>query len=72
MTEYELLEELIKELTYPTIEPHEFTVQELSKKAGISCQLMNDTVQGKLDAGIMKRRKVRNRSGRITYAYSKV
>ena len=71
MTEYELLEELAKELGLPDIEPDEVTAQSVADYTGCSWNKAAAVLKAKLAAGELTARQVRNKNGRIATAYRK-
>ena len=72
MTEYELLEELARELSLPEIEPDEVTAQLVADYTGCSWSTADRTLKDKEAAGLLTSRKVRMPSRRIATAYRKV
>lgn len=72
MTEYELLEELAKELGVPDIEPDEVTAQSLADYVGISWGTADRKLKEKLAAGELTKRQVRAQNGKIATAYRKI
>jgi DNA-binding transcriptional ArsR family regulator len=71
MTEYELLEELAKELGLPEIEPDEVTAQSVADYTGVSWSTADRTLKDKEAAGLLTSRKVRLPNRRIATAYRK-
>jgi hypothetical protein len=71
VTEYELLEELAKELGLPDIEPDEVTAQSVADYTGCSWNKAAAVLKAKLAAGELTARQVRNKNGRIATAYRK-
>ena len=71
MTEYELLEELAKELGLPEIEPDEVTAQSVADYTGVSWSTADRTLKDKEAAGLLTSRKVRLPNRRIAPAYRK-
>ena len=72
MTEYELLEELARELSLPEIEPDEVTAQLVADCTGCSWSKAAAVLKAKLAAGEVTSRKVRTPEGKIATAYRKV
>ena len=72
MTEYELLEELAKELGYPEIEDDEVTAQMVAEYTGCSWSKAAAVLKAKLAAGELTSRQVRTRNGKPATAYRKV
>ena len=72
MTEFELLEELAKELGLPDIEPDEVTAQSVAVYTGCSWSKASAVLKAKLAAGEVTSRKVRTPEGKIATAYRKV
>ena len=72
MTEYELLEELARELSLPEIEPDEVTAQLVADYTGCSWSKAASVLKAKLAAGELTSRKVRTPEGKIATAYRKV
>lgn len=72
MTEFELLEELAKELSLPDIEDDEVTAQLVANYTGVSWSTASRVLKDKLAAGELTERQVRNKNGRIATAYRKV
>ena len=72
MTEFELLEELAKELSLPDIEDDEVTAQSVADYTGVSWRKAAAVLKAKLAAGELTERQVRNKNGRIATAYRKV
>ena len=71
MTEYELLEELARELSLPEIEPDEVTAQSVADYTGVSWCRAAAVLKAKLAAGELTSRKVRTPEGKIATAYRK-
>ncbi len=71
MTEFELLEELAKELSLPDIEDDEVTAQLVADYTGVSWSTASRVLKDKLAAGELTERQVRNKNGRIATAYRK-
>jgi len=71
MTEFELLEELQKELGLPEIEPDEVTAQLVADYTGVSWSTADRTLKDKEAAGLLTSRKVRLPSRRVATAYRK-
>ena len=63
MTEYELLEELAKELGLPDIEPDEGTAQSVSDYTGCSWSKAASVLKAKLAAGELTALQVRTHYG---------
>ena len=72
MTEFELLEELAKELSLPDIEPDEVTSQFLADYTGVSWSTADRVLKDKEAAGLLTSRKVKLANRRIATAYRKV
>ena len=72
MTEYELLEELQKELGLPDIEPDEVTAQSVADYTGVSWSKASAVLKAKLASGELTARKVRTPQGKPATAYRKV
>ena len=72
MTEFELLEELARELSLPEIEPDEVTAQLVADYTGCSWSKASAALKAKLAAGEVTSRKVRTPEGKIATAYRKV
>lgn len=72
MTEFELLEELAKELGYPEIEDDEVTAQMVAEYTGIAWCTADRALKAKEQAGIVTSRKVKLPNRRIATAYRKV
>ena len=72
MTEFELLEELAKELGLPEIEPDEVTAQSVADYTGVSWSTADRTLKDKEAAGLLTSRKVKLPNRRIATAYRKV
>jgi len=71
MTEYELLEELQKELGLPDIEEDEVTAQLVADYTGCSWSKAAAVLKAKLAAGELTARQVRTRNGKPATAYRK-
>jgi len=71
MTEFELLEELAKELGLPEIEPDEVTAQSVADYTGCSWSKAAAVLKQKLADGLVTARKVRTRNGKPAVAYRK-
>jgi len=71
MTEFELLEELAKELCLPDIEPDEVTAQSVADYTGCSWGKAAAALKAKLSAGEVTARKVRTHNGKPVTAYRK-
>ena len=71
MTEYELLEELAKELSPPSLEEGEVTAQMVADYTGCSWAKAAATLKAKLAAGELTARQVRTQNGKIATAYRK-
>jgi len=71
MTEFELLEELAKELGLPEIEPDEVTAQLVADYTGCSWSKAAAVLKAKLAAGLVTSRQVRTRNGKPATAYRK-
>ena len=72
MTEFELLEELAKEIGLPNIEPDEVTAQSVADYTGCSWGKAAAVLKAKLASGEVTARKVRTRNGKPATAYRKV
>lgn len=72
MMEYELLEELARELSLPEIEPDEVTAQLVSDYTGCSWSKAAAVLKAKLAAGELTSRQVRTANGKPATAYRKV
>lgn len=72
MTEYELLEELQKELGLPDIEPGEVTAKMAADYTGVSWSTADRALKDKERTGLLTSRKVRLSNQRIAKAYRKV
>ena len=72
MTEFELLEELAKELGLPEIEPDEVTAQLVADYTGCSWRKAAAVLKTKLAAGLVTARQVRTQNGKPATAYRKV
>jgi len=71
MTEFELLEELARELSLPEIEPDEVTAQLVADYTGCSWSKASAVLKAKLAAGLVTARQVRTRNGKPATAYRK-
>jgi len=71
MTEFELLEELAKELCLPDIEPDEVTAQSVADYTGCSWNKAAAVLKAKLAAGELTSRQVRTVNGKPATAYRK-
>lgn len=71
MTEFELLEELAKELSLPDIEDDEVTAQSVADYTGVSWRTASRVLKAKLAAGELTARQVRTRNGKPATAYRK-
>ncbi len=71
MTEYELLEELAKELSLPSLEEGEVTAQMVADYTGISWSQAMRTLRAKEAAGALKSRKVKLPNNRVAMAWRK-
>jgi len=71
MTEYELLEELARELSLPEIEPDEVTAQLVADYTGVSWCKAAAVLKAKLAAGELTARQVRTQNGKQATAYRK-
>ena len=72
MTEFELLEELAKELGLPDMEKDEVTAQLVADYTGVSWSKASAVLKAKLAAGEVTARKVRTQNGKPATAYRKV
>ena len=72
LTEFELLEELARELSLPEIEPDEVTAQLVADYTGCSWRKAAAVLKAKLAAGEVPSRKGRTPEGKIATAYRKV
>ena len=72
MTEYELLDELYKELALPALEDDEVTAASVAEYTGVSWCKAAAVLKAKLAAGEVTSRKVRTPEGKIATAYRKV
>ena len=72
MTEYELLEELAKELCLPEIEPGEVTAQMVADYTGVSPSQAMRTLKAKEQAGVLKSRMVKMPNNHPARAFRKV
>mgnify|MGYP001181008611 CR=1 FL=1 len=72
MTEYELLEELARELSVPDIdETSEVTAQMLADYTGISCSQAMRTLRAKEAAKVLVSRRVKLPNNRVALAWRK-
>jgi len=71
MTEYELLEELAKELGLPEIEPGEVTAQMVADYTGVSNSQAMRTLKAKESAGLLKSRMVKMPNNHPARAFRK-
>ena len=71
MTEFELLEELAKELSLPSLEEGEVTAQMVADYTGCSWTKAAATLKAKLAAGELTSRQVRTQNGKPATAYRK-
>ena len=71
MTEFELLEELRKELGLPDITDDEVTAQSVADYTGCSWSKAASVLKAKLGAGELTSRQVRTRNGKPATAYRK-
>ena len=71
LTEFELLEELARELSLPEIEPDEVTAQLVSDYTGVSWSKAAAVLKAKLAAGELTARQVRTQNGKPATAYRK-
>lgn len=72
MTEYELLEELAKELGLPEIEPGEVTAQMVADYTGVSNSQAMRTLKAKESAGLLTSRMVKMPNNHPARAFRKV
>ena len=72
MTEYELLEELAKELCLPDIEADEVTAAMAADYTGVSTSQAMRTLKAKEQAGLLKSRMVKMPNNRPARAFRKV
>jgi hypothetical protein len=72
LTEFELLEELAKELGLPDMEKDEVTAQLVADYTGVSWSKASAVLKAKLASGEVTARKVRTRNGKPATAYRKV
>ena len=72
MTEYELLEELAKELSLPSIEEGEVTAQMVADYTGVSNSQAMRTLKAKESAGLLTSRMVKMPNNHSARAYRKV
>ncbi len=72
MTEYELLEELAKELYLPDIEADEVTAQTVAEYTGVSWSQAMRTLRAKESAGELTSRMVKLPNNHPARAYRKV
>jgi hypothetical protein len=71
VTEFELLEELARELSLPDVAPDEVTAQSVADYTGVSWSKAAAVLKAKLAAGELTARKVRTPEGKIATAYRK-
>lgn len=71
MTEFELLEELARELGLPDIAPDEVTAQSVADYTGCSWSKAAAVLKQKLAAGQLIARQVRTQNGKPATAYRK-
>ena len=71
MTEFELLEELAKELYLPPLDADEVTAQMVADYTGCSWAKAAATLKAKLAAGELTARQVRTQNGKPATAYRK-
>ena len=71
MTEYELLEELAKELSLPSLEEGEVTAQMVADYTGVSNSQAMRTLKAKETAGLLKSRMVKMPNNHPARAYRK-
>jgi GTP-sensing pleiotropic transcriptional regulator CodY len=71
MTDYELLEELARELSLPDIEPGEVTAQMVADYTGISWSQAMRTLRQKETAGVYVSRRVKLPNNRVAQAWRK-
>lgn len=71
MTEYELLEELAKELSLPSLEEGEVTAQMVADYTGVSNSQAMRTLKAKEAAGQLKSRMVKMPNNHPARAYRK-
>ena len=71
MTEFELLEELAKELGLPDIEPGEVTAAMVADYTGVSNSQAMRTLKAKEQAGVLKSRMVKMPNNHPARAYRK-
>ena len=71
MTEFELLEELAKELGLPDMEKDEVTAQSVADYTGCSWSKAAAVLKQKLADGLVTARKVRTHNGKPATAYRK-
>ncbi len=71
MTEFELLEELAKELSLPDIEDDEVTAQLVADYTGCSWRKAAAVLKAKLAAGELTARQVKTHNGKPATAYRK-
>ena len=71
MTEFELLEELAKELALPALEQGEVTAQMVADYTKISWSKAMRTLRAKEAAGALKSRKVKLPNNRVAMAWRK-
>ena len=71
MTEYELLEELAKELSLPSLEEGEVTAQMVADYTGVSNSQAMRTLKAKETAGLLTSRMVKMPNNHPARAYRK-
>ena len=71
MTEFELLEELAKELSLPSLEEGEVTAQMVADYTGVSNSQAMRTLKAKETAGLLKSRMVKMPNNHPARAYRK-
>lgn len=71
MTEFELLEELAKELYLPSLDADEVTAQSVADYTGCSWSKASAVLKAKLASGEVTARKVRTHNGKPATAYRK-
>lgn len=69
MSEYELLDELARELAQPDITQDEVTAQMVADYSGVSWSTAARTLKDKEAAGVLVSRRVRIPNGRTALAY---
>jgi hypothetical protein len=72
MTEYELLEELARELSLPQIEDDEVTAQQVSEYTGVSWSQAMRTLRAKESNGELRSRMVKLPNNHPARAFRKV